>query len=113
MSLRECDARAGFQITLQRDRTALVGKLNHKVHLPRAVLRSMDAAPAVVDREASYDVGCDSRVVLRRAFVVLEDVDEPLALGLDQLPGLRGEQLRVDQDQRVHRVHDVLIGEPR
>jgi len=78
MPLGEGNARSGLQIALQRDCTALIGKLDHKVDAPWRVLRRMDASAGVVDGEPLQDVGRDAGVVLRRAPVVLEDINESL-----------------------------------
>src|SRR5688500_5265037 len=78
MTQGESRARSALQIFLEFQRPSLIGKLDHRIHLPRAMLLRMRATPGVVSRETCPEVGGHAGVEARRILKVLEDVHDAL-----------------------------------
>jgi hypothetical protein len=76
MSLGECSAGSGLQITLETRRRVLVRELDHHVHAPRAQLVGMSADACVVVGDPRAWIRRQADVVVRRVSDGPEDVDE-------------------------------------
>jgi hypothetical protein len=78
MSLGERYTGPGFQVAFEGDGAPLVGKFNHDVNGPRAILNGMDTTAPIVLGESPGDVRGEPGVIARRKFVVPQHVHEPL-----------------------------------
>ena len=76
MTLRERDAGARLQASLQGSGALLVTELDHDVQCPRSPGRSMGAAARVVSINSRCDVRRDARIVASRRTEASENVDE-------------------------------------
>jgi hypothetical protein len=77
MPLRERAAGSRLQVSLERDRSRLVGELHDDVDTPGSSIRGVPAAAVIMIEQSRRKVRRHSRVVPRRRGVVSEDVDNP------------------------------------
>ena len=78
MTHGESGAGSGLQICLELQRSSFVGKLDHRIHSPRAMLGRVRTTPGVVSLGACAEVGGDTSVEARRVVGILEDVHDTL-----------------------------------